>query len=119
MASIVAAVQVGHQLLGEDAATLQLPHLLLLQQQGSHLADNRGIVGEDPDDTGRVFYFLIEPLHCFGAPDLAPMIGWEGPERQGAFLGLGHQRGRSRELLSEHRDHLIPLLLLTSVSGAS
>jgi hypothetical protein len=47
------------------------------------------------------------------------MIGWEGPERQGAFLGLGHQRGRSRELLSEHRDHLIPLLLLTSVSGAS
>jgi hypothetical protein len=53
MASIVAAVQVGHQLLGEDAATLQLPHLLLLQQKGSHQADNRGIVGEDPEDTVR------------------------------------------------------------------
>jgi hypothetical protein len=70
LARIVAAFQLGHRLFREDTAPLQLPLLLLLQQQGPHQADDSGAVGEDPDDTGAAFDFLVEPLQGVGAPVL-------------------------------------------------
>jgi len=108
---MVAVVQLGHRLLREDATALQLPLLLLLQQQAPHQADDRGVVGEDPDDAGAAFDLLVQTLQGVGAPDLAPVFGWEAAKCQHVFPGLGHQCGGGGELLGEHGDHLIPLLL--------
>jgi len=36
----------------------------LLEQHRADQADDRGLVGEDADDIGAAFDFLVEPLQC-------------------------------------------------------
>ena len=72
-----------HALGGEHAAALQLPVLVLLQQHRPHQAGDRGVVGEDSNDAGASFDFLVHPLQQVGAPDLAPVL-------LGALVNPGH-----------------------------
>ena len=48
----------GHALGGEHAAALQLPVFVLLQQNRTHQAGDRRIVGEDADPAGAALGFL-------------------------------------------------------------
>ena len=42
----------GHRGLREEAAALQLPFLLLLQQLAAHQPGDRGVIGEDANHVG-------------------------------------------------------------------
>jgi acetylornithine deacetylase/succinyl-diaminopimelate desuccinylase-like protein len=42
-------------------------------QHGPDEADDRGLVGEDPDDAGAALDLLVQPLQGVGRPDLAPV----------------------------------------------
>jgi hypothetical protein len=83
-----------HAFGGEQAAALQLPVLVLLQQHRPHQASDRGVVGEDADDAGAALGFLsvVKPLQrlCVSAagpqtataqarPVLAGLRGRLGP----------------------------------------
>jgi hypothetical protein len=59
---IAGLVQFGHRQFREDAAAIELPFLLLLQQQRTHQADDRGVVGKDADDAGAALDLLVEAL---------------------------------------------------------
>ena len=45
----------GHGRLGEEAPSLELPFLLLLQQLTAYQPGDGGVVGEDADDVGASF----------------------------------------------------------------
>lgn len=63
----------GHALGGEHATTLQLPVLMLIQQQGPHQADDRGVVGKDAHDSGAAFDFFIDRV--IDVRGFVPVIG--------------------------------------------
>ena len=65
--------------------------LVLLQQHRPHQAGDRGVVGEDSNDAGASFDFLVHPLQQVGAPDLAPVVLGEVAEGQHVLLGLVHE----------------------------
>src|SRR5947199_3110089 len=48
-------------------AVLQLPFVVLLEQHRADQPDDRGLVGEDADDVGAAFDFLVEPFERVGA----------------------------------------------------
>ena len=72
-----------HALGGEYAAALPLPVLVLLKQHRPHQAGDRGIDGDDSDDAGATFNFLIHPLPQVGAPNLAPVVLGEALRQRG------------------------------------
>ena len=53
--------QLGHDF-DLHVAVLQLPLVVLLEQHRTDQPDNRGLVGEDPDDIGAAFDLFVEPL---------------------------------------------------------
>ena len=59
--------------------------------------DQRGVVGEDPDDVGAPADLAVEALKRIRGPQLAPVLGREGVERQHVGLGLVEQRGDLRQ----------------------
>lgn len=102
---IAGVVQFGHREFKEHKAAILLTSLLLLQQQRSHQANDRGIVGEHTDDAGAALLLwrrlrpdlLVKPLQRIGAPDLVQLFLREGPKCQQILLGRLHQRSSSRE----------------------
>lgn len=50
-----------HTLSAEQAAAFQLPVLMPLRQHRPHQANNRGVVGEDDEDTGASFDETVCP----------------------------------------------------------
>ena len=70
-----ALVQLGHREFREDAAAIELPLLLLLQQQRTHQADDRSVVGEDADDAGAALDLLVQPFQRVGAQILRQCSG--------------------------------------------
>ena len=99
----------GHRGLGEEAAALQVPFLLLLQQLASHQPCDRGVVGEDADHVGAALDLLVEALERVGAPDLAPVLLGEVQERQHIVTGGLHHRHGGWELLAQHRGDPLPV----------
>ena len=52
------------------------------------------IVREDADHLGAPLDLFVDALQQVGAPQLAPVAGWEVAERQDVLAGRGHQFGR-------------------------
>jgi hypothetical protein len=50
---------------------------VLLAPDGTHEADDRTVM-EDADHVAPPLHLLVEPLQWVGAPDRAPVLGWEG-----------------------------------------
>jgi hypothetical protein len=99
----------GHGGLGEEAAALELPFLLLLQQLAAHQPGDRAVVGEDADDVGASLDLLVQALQRVGAPDLAPVLLREVQERQHVVTGGLHDRQASGELLAQHLGNPLPV----------
>ena len=54
--------------------------------------DQRGVVGEDPDDVGAPADLAVEALKRIRGPQLAPVLGRKGVEREHVGLGVFEQR---------------------------
>jgi hypothetical protein len=67
--------------------------VVLLDGEHRGQADQRAVVGEDPDDVGAPADLAVKALKRIGASELAPMIGRERVEGQDVVLGLLKQRG--------------------------
>jgi len=76
---IAGLVQLAYRQFREDAPSIELPLLLLLQQQRTHQAGDRGVVREDADDTGSLLERLNKEIKQVGAPDLASVLRGEHP----------------------------------------
>jgi hypothetical protein len=70
------------QRLKGHVAALQLPLVVLLEQQPSDEARDGGNVREDADDIGAPLDLGIEPLQGVGAVELGPMDLGEGHEHE-------------------------------------
>ncbi len=90
----------GHGGLREEAAALQLPLLLLLQQLATHQPGDRVVVGEDADHVGAAFDLVVEPLEWVGIPDLAQVLLREVQERQNVVSSGLHDGHGVGELLA-------------------
>jgi len=63
-----------------------------LDREHRHQPDQRGVVGEDPDDVGAPGDLAVEALKRIRRSDLRPVLGREGVERQHVGLGVLEQR---------------------------
>jgi hypothetical protein len=72
--------------------------VVLLDSEHRGQADQRAVVGEDPDDVGAPADLAVEALQRVGASDLAPVVGREGVEGQDVVLGALHQGNDLGEL---------------------
>jgi hypothetical protein len=106
---LLLAPDLGHGGLREEAASLQLPFFLLLQQLTAHQPHDRRIVGEDADHVGAAFDFLVQPFERVGAPHLAPVLLREVQERQHVVACSLHHRHGVRELLAQHLGDPLPV----------
>ena len=100
----------GHALSWKHGPRLQLPVLVLLQQDGAHQAGEGGVIGEDAHDAGASLDVLVDALKKVGAPDLLPVMRREVAEGQNVLAGLDHQLSRHGEFGGEEGADLIPLL---------
>jgi hypothetical protein len=62
-----------------------------LDRQHGDQPDQRGVVGEDPDDVGAPGDLAVEALKRIGRSDLRPVLGGEGVEGQHVGLGVLEQ----------------------------
>jgi len=67
--------------------------VVLLDREHGGQADQGGVVGEDADDVGAAADLAVKPLQRVGRAQLAPVVGWEGIQREDVLLGLLEQRG--------------------------
>ncbi len=88
----------GGQSLKLHVAALQLPLVVLLEQQRTYEADDGGFVGEDADDIGATFDLRVESLERIGAVDLRSVSLRERHERQHFGLSGIHQLTELRQL---------------------
>ena len=58
-------VEFGHTL-DLHVAVLELPFVVLLEQDGANEADDAVFVGEDADDIGAALDLLVQPLEGIG-----------------------------------------------------
>ena len=101
----------GHGAFGEVAAFgADLPLVVGLDQDRAGQAEQRGGVGEDPDDVGAAFDFLVEPLERVGRPDLLPVRHREPGEGEQVVVGLAEHLLDLGQLLAEHRGDDLELL---------
>jgi hypothetical protein len=92
---------------------LQLPLIVVLEQYRADQPDDRGFVGEDPDDVGTALDFLIEAFQRVGAVQFAAVrlgeveigqdIGLAGRERhlRPPLLGASHRDRQSLGQLAQ------------------
>ena len=52
--------------LDRQVAVLELPLVIGFQQYGADEPHDRGLVGEDANDVGAAFHFLVETLKAIG-----------------------------------------------------
>jgi hypothetical protein len=92
--------------------------VVLLDAEHPSQADQRLVVGEDPDDVGASADLLVEALKRVGGAQLAPVRRREGVEGQDVGLGVLEQRGDLRHAPLQMRDGLgEPIACLVDVLG--
>ena len=91
----------GHSL-DLHVAALEQPLVVLLEQDGADQPGDAGLVGEDADDVGAPFDFLVQALQRVGGVQFGAVLGREGPCRPSTSCSLSSisaaslgQRGRS------------------------
>ncbi len=72
---------------------LQLPLVVLFEEDGAEEPGDAGFVGEDANDVGAPLDLFVQPFDGIGRMDFGPVGGWEGLVGQNLGLGLVHQRG--------------------------
>jgi hypothetical protein len=82
-------------------ASLLGPFIGLLSEDRADEADDRGAVGEDPDDVGAAADFLVEAFLWVVRPDLAPDLVRERGEREEIVAGLVEVVCRVRVLAAD------------------
>jgi hypothetical protein len=82
-------------------AALQLPLVVLLEQQRPDERRDGRFIGEDTDDIGAPLDLGIEPFQRIGAVDLRTMGLWEAHERQDLGFRFIHQPGELGELRAQ------------------
>ena len=95
----------GSQAFQLHVATVELPLVVLLQQQRADQPHDGRLVGKDTHDLGAALDLRVEPLQRIGAVDLRPMGLGKRHERQHVGLGLVHHRGELREALAQLIGH--------------
>jgi hypothetical protein len=80
--------------------------VVLLDGEHRGQADQRAVVGEDPDDVGAPADLAVKALKRIGASDLAPVVGREGVEGQDVLLGCLEQRGDLGQRALQRGDRL-------------
>jgi hypothetical protein len=90
-----------------------------LDRQHGDQPDQRGVVGEDPDDVGAPGDLAVEALKRIRRSDLGPVLGREGVEGQHVGLGLLEQRRDFRQPALELLDGVTqpPARLVTVACG--
>jgi hypothetical protein len=63
-----------------------------LDRQHGDQPDQRGVVGEDPDDVGAPGDLAVEAFKRIRRADLGPVLGREGVEGEHVGLGVVEQR---------------------------
>ena len=58
------------------------PFVLLLGEDGADEADDRGPVGEDPDDVGAPTDLFVQAFEAVVLPDLSPVLPGKTGERE-------------------------------------
>ena len=90
---------------GEDVeaevAALFGPFVVLLGQDGTDQPDQRGPVGEDPDDIGAAPDLPVQPFLGIVGPDLPPRCFRERGERQNVDPGLIKTVGEVWQLVGQ------------------
>jgi hypothetical protein len=84
-----------------------LPLVVGLDQDGAGQAEQGGGVGEDADDVGAAFDFLVEPLERVGRPDLLPV-------REGVPVNARRSSWASRSIASTWGSCLPSIAAMTS-----
>jgi len=92
-------VQLGPREFRKVTAAIELPLPLLHQQNRTHQAGDRGVVGEDADDVGAALDPFVQALQVVGATFLESVLRGEYPECQDVFSGLLHQHRSGLEVL--------------------
>jgi hypothetical protein len=107
-------------------AVLQLPFVVLLEQHCADQPDDRGLVGEDADDVGAAFDFLVEPLNRVGAVQFAAVRLGKVEIGQHFGLAVVDECGELRPFLAElvgqmpqHRAGLGPVRLQEGLASAA
>ena len=85
-------------------AALLGPFVGLLGEDGADEADDRGPVGEDPDDVGAAADLLVQPFLRVVRPDLAPDLVREAGEREQVLAGVVEVLGGVGELRGDGVD---------------
>jgi hypothetical protein len=67
---------------------LQLPLVVLFEQECANEADDCGVVREDADDVGATLDLGVDSLKWFGRRDLLAVRAWEAREREHVVLRL-------------------------------
>src|SRR4051812_8709594 len=82
---------------GPNRARAAFMTVIGLDREHRHDADQRRVVGEDPDDVGAPRDLTVEALKRVRRSDLGPVLGREGVEGEHVGLGLFEQRGDLRQ----------------------
>ena len=77
------------------------PFVVLLGQDGADEPDDRGAVGEDPDDVGAAADLAVEAFVGVVGPDLAPDLLGERGEGEDVGAGVLEVLGDGGELLGQ------------------
>lgn len=91
-------------------APLHRPFVVLLEQDGTDQANDRGLVGEDPDHIGAALDLPVQPFQWIGAVDLGTMLLGECCLCKHIGLGVIHQRGQLRHPRAQLVGDTAPLL---------
>ena len=70
--------------------------VVLLDQHRAGEADQRGVVGEDPDDVGAPPDLAVDALQRVGAPEFGPVLARQRVEAEQVALGVEHELGDLR-----------------------
>ena len=82
------------------------PLVVLFDQEHAGEADQRAVVGIDPDDVGAPADFLVDPLEWIGRAQLGLVLPRKVVEREQLVLGVFEERGDLRRWSLEPIDDL-------------
>jgi hypothetical protein len=85
--------------------------VVLLDAEHAGQADQRRVVGEDPDDVGAAADLAVQPLQRIRRAQLGPVLGGQRVEGEDVLLGVGEHRRDLGEPIGERVDGLAESLV--------